>query len=189
MDFTTDKLVAVQGQGACGYGILNILSAMSAIPSHLISPRKHLFSRYFTVVFTLFLLLMAAGQRPACALDLNLASKEQLLGLKGIGSKTADKILTARKDRPFHTTADFTSRVPGFGVKKLRKLQEQGLTIGGQPLQVPTAKLATAAKRPPRLRPSLSSQALPALPLLIRPAPPPGQEHVPGPATADGKTR
>ena len=163
---------------------------MSALPSHLTHLPKRPFLPHFIVVFILMLLPIAVGQGQARALDLNLASKEQLLGLKGIGGKTADKILTARQDQPFRSTSDFKSRVPGFGVKKLQKLREQGLTIGGQPLDVPaTGELAGAARRTASRRASLSSPALPALPVLIKPTPAAVGENGPGPATASGKTR
>lgn len=58
-------------------------------------------------------------------LDANVASRQELVGLVGIGEELADAILNAR---PFRSLDDLL-RVPGIGPVKLDRLEEQGLTI------------------------------------------------------------
>ncbi len=80
--------------------------------------------------FSFALLLFLFMRVPAHALDLNNATKAQLRSIKGIGDKTADRILSIRKQGRFLSLDDFGARVPGFGPKKLHKLRTQGVTVG-----------------------------------------------------------
>ena len=59
------------------------------------------------------------------ALDINTASREELVALKGIGEELASAIIRAR---PLKTVDDLLS-IPGIGGKNLDKLKEQGLTV------------------------------------------------------------
>jgi hypothetical protein len=59
------------------------------------------------------------------ALDVNVASREDLVALMGIGEERADAIIQAR---PFNSTDDLLS-IPGIGQRTLEGLKEQGLTV------------------------------------------------------------
>lgn len=59
---------------------------------------------------------------PSRPIDINKASKQELMRLPGIGEVMAERIITARKERPFETPEDLL-RVPGIGKKKLEQLR------------------------------------------------------------------
>ncbi len=68
----------------------------------------------------------------AWAVDLNSASREQLVSIKGIGLKTAENIIRERqRGGPFLSRQDLSLRVKGIGVKKANKLFDAGLQIKG----------------------------------------------------------
>lgn len=56
-------------------------------------------------------------------ISLNQASKEQLMTIKGIGSKTADKIIAYRNESPFATIEDI-KKVSGIGEKTYLRIRE-----------------------------------------------------------------
>lgn len=59
---------------------------------------------------------------PSRPIDINKAPKQELMRLPGIGEVMAERIITARKERPFETPEDLL-RVPGIGKKKLEQLR------------------------------------------------------------------
>lgn len=64
----------------------------------------------------------AAVPDPAAKIDLNRATKSELMSLPGIGETTAERILLARQERGrFRSVRDLRS-VKGIGEKKLEKL-------------------------------------------------------------------
>ncbi|MGO1767806.1 MAG: ComEA family DNA-binding protein [Advenella sp.] len=83
---------------------------------------------------------------PVLALDLNQATRSQLRAVKGIGDKLADRILSGRAQGRFISMEDFAARVPGVGTKKLKKLRNQGLTVGG--LSANSAAIPQGLARP-----------------------------------------
>lgn len=56
-------------------------------------------------------------------ISINFATKEELMTLKGVGDKTADKIIEQRTKERFHTIEDLT-KVNGIGEKTYLKLRE-----------------------------------------------------------------
>jgi len=83
--------------------------------------------------------------------DVNKADQAALGGIKGIGPKTSQQIVAARKKGgDFKDWADFEKRVKGIGDKRAVKLSAAGLTVNGQPLPKTaagkTAKSAAGAK-------------------------------------------
>lgn len=56
-------------------------------------------------------------------ININLADKNQLMLLPGIGEKTADKIIEYRKSVPFHCKEDLM-KINGIGEKKYELLKE-----------------------------------------------------------------
>lgn len=68
----------------------------------------------------------------ALALDVNVASAEQLEGLRGLGPRTAQLIVSEReRGGRFESLEDLSDRVRGIGVKKAQALQAAGMTVGG----------------------------------------------------------
>ena len=87
---------------------------------------KILKQSFYGVFTILFICLMNLSY----AVELNSASAQQLMSLKGIGEKTAQAILQERQRAgPFVSLEDFSIRVKGIGKKRLEKLVTQGLHI------------------------------------------------------------
>lgn len=55
--------------------------------------------------------------------DINSASKEELMSAKGIGAKTAEAIMEARAKKCFNNVDELTV-IKGIGTKKVEKLKE-----------------------------------------------------------------
>lgn len=78
------------------------------------------------------------GEQPTAAvdlksqsyIDLNLATKEELMTLPGVGEKTADKIIAYREAQPFEKVDDLL-KVSGFGKKKMEALKGL-IAVGGE---------------------------------------------------------
>jgi competence ComEA-like helix-hairpin-helix protein len=62
------------------------------------------------------------GGAPSSPVDLNTASKEELVELPGVGEKTADAIIERRKHIPFNRPEDLME-VKGIGEKKFAKIK------------------------------------------------------------------
>jgi len=75
-------------------------------------------------------LLVAAPS--AFAVDVNTATQEQLLTVRGIGPKTAQIIIEERtRGGHFQSIDDLSERVKGIGPKKAAAMQAAGLTVEG----------------------------------------------------------
>lgn len=57
------------------------------------------------------------------SIDLNNATKEELIRLPGIGPKMADRILAYRKRHGFFKRKKDLMRIKGIGLKKFRKIE------------------------------------------------------------------
>ena len=80
-----------------------------------------------TLVYVLLIMVFSMSYQPAFALvkiDINSATVEQLVQLKGIGEKTAEKIIEYRKDHIF-TSVDEIVNVKGIGTKTLDDIRDQ----------------------------------------------------------------
>lgn len=98
-------------------------------------------------IFQILVLLVCFSgfNTPALALELNSASAQQLIALKGIGEKTANAILKERQRAgPFISLEDFSIRVKGMGKKRLQNLVNQGLYI--DPTTLPSQWLTPSSK-------------------------------------------
>jgi len=65
------------------------------------------------------------------AVDINTASADDLVSIKGIGPGTSTKILEQRKAGKFKNWNDLIQRVSGIGEAKASKLSQEGLTVNG----------------------------------------------------------
>jgi competence protein ComEA len=79
--------------------------------------------------------ILAAALAPgmAHAVDVNVATQEQLQGVRGIGPKMAQVIIEERaRGGRYESFEDLSDRVKGIGPKKSASLKSSGLTLGGQ---------------------------------------------------------
>jgi len=60
---------------------------------------------------------------PDAPIDINTASKLELMKIPGIGDKTADKIIEYRKTTPFEKKEDI-QKIKGIGPKKFERMKE-----------------------------------------------------------------
>lgn len=65
------------------------------------------------------------------AVDINTASADDLISIRGIGPGTSTKILEQRKAGKFKNWDDLIQRVSGIGEAKASKLSQEGLTVNG----------------------------------------------------------
>ena len=80
---------------------------------------------FFSIVFFWF-------TYSAYALDLNTATQAELVQIKGIGEKTAKRIIDERQRAGnFDSLEDFFLRIKGMGKKKMQQLSQQGVYVGG----------------------------------------------------------
>lgn len=103
--------------------------------------------------------LLAAGvaHAPAQALDLNDATAQQLAGIRGIGPRTAQTIVSERERAGrFESLEDLAERVRGISQKKAEALGAAGLTVGASGAAAPAAgapaKVAPARPLAPQER-------------------------------------
>lgn len=79
------------------------------------------------LVYGLLLMVLGFTSQPALAaakINLNTATVAQLVELKGIGEKTAEKIVEYRKKHKF-SSVDELVNVKGVGAKTLDKIRDQ----------------------------------------------------------------
>lgn len=81
-----------------------------------------MFKHLLAIAFALF----AAA---ASGAEVNRADQATLEKMKGIGPGLSERILRARKVRPFKDWPDLIRRVPGIGVGGAIKLSAEGLTV------------------------------------------------------------
>jgi len=97
-------------------------------------------------VLALALAAFAGGATPALsAVNINTASKDELVALPGIGPAKAQAILDYRKaNGPFKSVDDLKG-VKGIGAKRLEKLRPE-ISVGPAPAKVATANAKGDAK-------------------------------------------
>jgi len=109
---------------------------------HAFTPSILTFSRLLRAASLAALLAVAPS---AFAVDVNTASQEQLLTVRGIGPKTAQIILEERnRGGHFQSLDDLSDRVKGIGPKKAAAMQAAGLTVEG-PAPAPAASAPEAS--------------------------------------------
>lgn len=92
-------------------------------------------------------LAAALMPRPAAAIDLNVATVQQLQEIKGIGPKTATMIVEEReRGGNFVSISDLSDRVRGIGPKKAASLEAAGLKITAAAAGTASATAATGGR-------------------------------------------
>ncbi len=80
-----------------------------------------------TLILVMISLFIVSICQPAMAMsgkiNINNASKEQLMTLKGVGEEIAGRIIEYRKAQPFKTIEDLMN-VKGIGQKRFEKLKD-----------------------------------------------------------------
>jgi competence protein ComEA len=99
----------------------------------------------------LALVIALAAPFAHAALDLNTATKEQLVALSGIGPAKAQAILDYRAQHGGFKSVDELKDVKGIGAKRFEKLKPE-LTVGAPPVK-------TAAREPTAASPAHDSKA------------------------------
>lgn len=90
---------------------------------------QHQLSRTF--LFCVFVLAFAVAAQPALAastVDLNTATKAELMELPGVGEVIAGRIIAYRDEQPFKSVDELV-QVKGIGDKTLAKIRDR-LTVG-----------------------------------------------------------
>ena len=64
--------------------------------------------------------------------DVNLATVDQLIRVKGIGVATAQRIVAERARGPYESLEHLSERLSGVGSKRLSKLKAAGLCAGAK---------------------------------------------------------
>lgn len=96
--------------------------------------------------FWVLLALLFHAALAMAALDVNVASVEDLETIKGIGPVLSEKIVTARQQQRFSNWEDLIERVRGVGPKSAERLSDGGLTVNGQSY-VPKAQSPSRKRR------------------------------------------
>ncbi|HNX94334.1 MAG TPA: helix-hairpin-helix domain-containing protein [Holophaga sp.] len=103
---------------------------------------------YRSLVLCAALPLAAADRAPSHSVNLNTASVTELMQLPHVGVKTADRIVTFRKQHGGFRRIEEVMNVKGIGEKSFAKLRPY-LTLG-----VPVRTAADAPARPAKAAPS-----------------------------------
>lgn len=87
--------------------------------------------------------LLLASSASLAAVDVNHANAQELEQIKGIGAKTAQRIIVERTRGPFESLEHLSERLSGIGPKTVLKLRAGGLCAGTS--QAPCAATQTVA--------------------------------------------
>lgn len=95
--------------------------------THTIS---HLACRSQTFAGIVCVFMMALPGTVLAAVDVNRANVQELREVKGIGAKTAQRIVVERARGPFESLEHLSERLAGIGPKTIIKLKDAGLCAG-----------------------------------------------------------
>jgi len=85
------------------------------------------------------LVVIIAFYGPACAaININIATKDDLTSLKGVGEKTAEDIIDYRKKNGPFKSVDDLQKVPGVTPALMKQIRMQISTSGASEIRKPT---------------------------------------------------
>jgi competence protein ComEA len=93
----------------------------------------------------LALVIALAAPLASAALDLNTATKDELIALSGIGPAKAQAILDYRMQHGGFKSVDELKDVKGIGARQLEKLKPE-LTVGAAPVKTAAREAKAGAK-------------------------------------------
>jgi competence protein ComEA len=96
-------------------------------------------------LFLLFAIWFALSGAALAAVNINTATKEELVSLKGIGEKRAQEILNYRKKNGNFKSVDDLEKVPGIGPGLMKQIRSE-LTVTGKTSVEKSADKGTQAK-------------------------------------------
>jgi competence protein ComEA len=97
----------------------------------------------------LMVLVSVASGVSLAAVDVNRASVQELQQVKGIGAKTAQRIVVERSRGPFESLAHLSERLSGIGPKTIVKLKNAGLCAGTAPKPCAEPQMLSKTKSRP----------------------------------------
>jgi len=95
----------------------------------------------------LLLVLALCSATAFAAINLNTATKEELVALPGIGPAKAQAILDYRNSHGQFKSIEEVKDVKGIGAKRFEKLKSELTVVGGSPKPVAHAGEASAPQR------------------------------------------
>ena len=108
----------------------------------LLKPRDTTQTKYPEVLLIATVLLYCGAS--LAAVDVNEANVQALQQIKGIGAKTAQRIVAERARGPFESLEHLSERLSGIGPKTIIKLKAAGLCAGSP--QVPCQQVNGGAE-------------------------------------------
>lgn len=100
----------------------------------------------------LALVIAVAAPLANAALDLNTATKDDLVALSGIGPAKAQAILDYRTEHGGFKSVDELKDVKGIGARRFEKLKPE-LTVGAAPVRTAARDAKPAAAAKPEAKP------------------------------------
>ena len=96
-------------------------------------------------IFLLFAIWFALSGAALAAVNINTATKEELVSLKGVGEKRAQEIIDYRKKNGNFKSVDELEKVPGIGPGLMKQIRSD-LTVTGKTSIEKTAGKAVKSK-------------------------------------------
>ena len=93
-------------------------------------------------LFLLFAIWFVLSGAAFAMVNINTATKEELVSLKGIGEKRAQEILDYRKKNGNFKSVDDLEKVPGIGPGLMKQLRSDLTVTGKTSVEKPAAKAA-----------------------------------------------
>ena len=111
-------------------------------------------------IFLLFAIWFALSGAALAAVNINTATKEELVSLKGVGEKRAQEIIDYRKKNGNFKSVDELEKVPGIGPGLMKQIRSELTVTGKTSIDKPAAKAAkTKASEPSKSKGAVAKKA------------------------------